>query len=291
MLTIRHPQGSLETVVTAARHRNMVISLAMLVMLGVTTGLMLLSTRNARRLARQQMDFVASVSHELRTPLTAIRSAGQNLADGIIDDPDRVRSYGLLIEREGRRLTGMIGRVLAFAGIRSGHQIHRLKPVSVAGIVSASLNDCSWVLEEKGFEVHTEIADDLPPVLADATALQQVVTNLIDNALKYAAAGRWMGVEAVFQPTSGSGELRISVSDHGPGISKKDLARVFEAFWRSSDAAGSNVPGSGLGLAVVRSAVEAHGGSIEVDSPPDGGTRFTIRLPAATAEQVARGEQ
>ena len=100
-------------------------------MLGVTAVLMVASTRSARRLARQQMDFVAAVSHELRTPLTAIRSAGQNLADGIVDDPDKVRNYGLLIEREGRRLTEMIGRVLTFAGIRSGRQIYRMEAVDL----------------------------------------------------------------------------------------------------------------------------------------------------------------
>lgn len=291
ILAARHPKGSLEHVVAGARKRNMAISLAILVMLGITTVLLLLSTRKAKRLARQQMDFVAAVSHELRTPLTAIRSAGQNLADGIIDDPDRVRSYGLLIEREGRRLTEMIGRVLTFAGIRSGRQIYRMQPVAVAKIVQASLKDCSWVLEEKGFEVSTEIAKDLPPVQGDATALQQVVTNLIDNAMKYAAGGAWLGIEAFCKPTPNQGEVQISISDRGPGIPKAELSKIFEPFQRGTETAGSNIPGSGLGLSVVRSIVQAHSGSIDVESPPAGGTRFTVRLPVTMAGPITGGTQ
>jgi len=280
VLAVRHPEGSLEIVVANARRRNMAISLAMLAMLGVTSTLMLLSTRRARLLARQQMDFVAAVSHELRTPLTAIRSAGQNLADGIVDDPEKVRNYGLLIEKEGRRLTEMIGRVLTYAGIRSGRQIYRIGSVDASVVVKASLEDCAWAIGEAGVEVETEFADDLPQLKGDAAALRGVFTNLIDNAMKYAAAGRWLGIRVVFEPTPGSGEVQISVSDRGPGLPKRELATVFEPFHRGADAAGSNIPGSGLGLAVVRSIVEAHSGVIDVTTQPGGGTTFRVRLPA-----------
>ncbi len=270
--------------------RNMLISLVTLAMLGATALLMVLSTRSARRLARQQMDFVAAVSHELRTPLTAIRSAGQNLADGIIDDPDRVRSYGQLIEREGRRLTEMIGRVLTFAGIRSGRDSYRMAPVAVSEVVRASLEDRAWSLNEKGFDVHTEINDDVPPVTGDASALRQVVTNLVDNALKYAESGRWLGVSVASATTDGKAEVCISVSDHGPGIPKKERASVFEPFRRGADAAGSSIPGSGLGLAVVRSIVEAHDGSVEVAPAPGGGSTFVVRLPAGRLQGSEGGE-
>lgn len=289
VLSVHHPAGSLETVVASARHRNMAISLATLVMLGVTAVLMVVSTRSARRLARQQMDFVAAVSHELRTPLTAIRSAGQNLADGIVREPEKVQNYGLLIEREGRRLTEMIGRVLTFAGIRSGRQIYRMEPVNVAEVVAAALEDAGWVLEETGFAVKTEIAQDLPLVKGDAAALRRVFTNLIDNAMKYAAEERWLGVRAGFKPTPGDGEIQVSISDHGPGIPKRELSTVFDPFRRGADAAGSSIPGSGLGLAVVRSIVEAHGGGIDVVAPQGGGATFTVRLPAASGSTAKRG--
>ncbi len=289
VLEVRHPEGSLEDVVVRARRSNMAISAVILVMLGLTAVLMVASTRRARRLAQQQMDFVAAVSHELRTPLTAIRSAGQNLADGIVEDPDKVRNYGLLIEREGRRLTGMIGRVLTFAGIRSGRQIYRMEPVDMGDVVRAALDDGSWVLQEFGFEVSTEIADDLPLVNGDKIALRQVIANLIDNALKYAAEGRWLGVRVAFDETPTGGSVRISVSDRGPGIPKREIPIVFEPFRRGSGANGGGNPGSGLGLALVRSIVEAHGGSVLVTTPIGGGASFDIRLPAASTRAVDGG--
>ncbi len=279
VLAVRHPGGSLELVVSKTRRRNMAISLAILVMLGITAALMVVSTRSARRLARQQMDFVAAVSHELRTPLTAIRSAGQNLAEGIIDDPEKIRSYGQLIEREGRRLTDMIGRVLTFAGIRSGRQIYRMEAVDVTDIVATVLEDSAWVLEENSFEVDTKYAGNLPHVIGDPAAFRQVISNLIDNAVKYASSGGWLGVRVDFEPTPANGEVRISISDHGPGIPKRELSSVFEPFGRGKDAAGSSTPGNGLGLAVARSIVEAHNGNIDVGPLPGGGTTFTVRLP------------
>ena len=290
VLAVRHPEGSLEIVVAQARRRNMAISVAMLFLLGVTAALMLASTRSARRLARQQMDFVAAVSHELKTPLTAMRSAGQNLADGIVDDPEGVRKYGLLIEQEGRRLTEMIGRVLAFAGIRSGRQIYRKEAVDPAEIVEAVLRERGSDLEENEFDVHTEFADDLPRVTGDAMALRQVVSNLIDNALKYAAGGRWLGIRVGIDSTRGDGWIQICVSDRGPGIPKRELMNIFEPFRRGVDAVENGISGSGLGLAVVRSIVEAHGGSIDVESATNGGKTFNVRIPAESDGSAERGD-
>lgn len=279
LLELRDAPGSLEDVVTAFRHRNLAISLAILVLLGAAGGFLVVSSRRAERLARQQMDFVASVSHELRTPLTAIRSAGQNLADGIVDEPDRVRSYGLLIEDEGRRLTEMISRVLTFAGIHSGHQSFRMEPVSIVEIVETVLRDTRWILGERGITVEAAYADDLPMIRGDAAALRQVVSNLVDNAVKYGAAARWLGIRVdVATPDSGP-EILITVSDRGPGVPKKEAARVFEPFHRGAAAASSNIPGSGLGLAVVKGIVEAHGGRIEIASPAGGGTAVMVTLP------------
>ncbi|MCP4895614.1 MAG: HAMP domain-containing histidine kinase [bacterium] len=290
VLTIHHPAGSLERVIQKTRRRNMAVSLATMAMLGVTTLLILVSTRRAQQLARQQMDFVAIISHELRTPLTAIRSAGQNLADGIISDPPKVRSYGLLIEREGRRLTEMIGRVLAFAGIRSGRQNFQMATLDLTEIIEAALADWRWTLDEKGIEVEKTIAPHLPPVQGDSGALRLVVTNLIDNAIKYGAAGRWLGVSAGVDSENDPSTLWIAVSDHGPGIPRREQQRLFQAFRRGAEAATGTVPGSGLGLAVVRGVVEAHEGSIEVNSSPGNGTTFTVRLPAVRTELI-RGEK
>ena len=279
LLEVRHPAGSLEGAVEGARRRNLAVSLGVLLLVAATVALLAVSARRAQRLARQQLDFVAAVSHELRTPLTAIRSAGQNLAAGIVDDPEKVKRYGALVEREDRRLTEMVSRVLAFAGIRSGAQTLRREAVDVRALVEAVLSDARWVLEERHVEVDLELAEGLPPVLGDEAALRQAVANLLDNALKYGGAARWIGVRARSAAGAGGEEVVLSVSDRGPGIRRGDLHRLFEPFFRGEGT--GSVPGSGLGLAVVRGLVEAHGGQVTVDSSPGKGSTFSIRLPAA----------
>ena len=131
-LVVKHPSGSLEAAVNAARRRNLLISSSILAVLGASVGLLVLSTRRAQELARQQMEFVAAVSHELRTPLAVIRSAGDNLADGVVRDDEQIRKYGDLVRNEGRRLTEMVEQILEFAGIQSGQRGFALRPVAVA---------------------------------------------------------------------------------------------------------------------------------------------------------------
>ncbi len=121
-LLVQHPSGSLEGAVNSARRRNLLISSSILSVLGASVGLLVLSTRRAQELARQQMEFVAAVSHELRTPLAVIRSAGENLADGVVKDEAEIRKYGDLVRNEGRRLTDMVEQILEFAGIDSGQR-------------------------------------------------------------------------------------------------------------------------------------------------------------------------
>lgn len=282
-IEVRHPSGSLEAAVSGARRRNLALSLAILLLLATTAALLVDSTRRAERLARQQLDFVAAVSHELKTPLTAMRSAGQNLADGIVDDPEKIRRYGALIEREGRRLTEMVGRVLAFAGIRSGTQTFRMQPVRVRALVDGVLSDLRWVLEERHVHVEVEVAESLPDVLGDEAALRQALANLLDNALKYGGSARWIGIRARVAAGPRREEVVVAVSDRGIGVRRKDLPHLFEPFFRGADASAAGISGSGLGLAVVRGVVEAHGGQVSAESMPGKGSTFSIRLPVAPA--------
>src|SRR5262249_48650953 len=143
------------------------------------------ATQRAQRLARQQLDFVAAVSHELNTPLTAIRSAGENLADGVVAQPEQVRRYGTLIAQEGRRLSAMVVQVLDFAGIQSGRQPYVLEPTEVPPLLAAALDDCRTLLAERKARVECDVTAGLPAVLADAAALRRALRNLIENAAKY----------------------------------------------------------------------------------------------------------
>lgn len=281
LLEARHPSGSLEAAVSGARRRNLGISLAVLALLATAVALLVVSTRRAQRLARQQMDFVAAVSHELKTPLTAIRSAGQNLADGIVDEPEKVRKYGALVEREGRRLTEMVGRVLAFSGIRSGSQSFHMRPVTVRALVEGVLQDARPGLEERRVEVETDLPTGLPDVWGDEPALRQALSNLVDNAVKYGGRGRWVAVRARVASGPRGDEVVLSVSDRGIGVSRSDLHRVFDPFFRSAEASSAGIAGSGLGLAVVRGIAEAHGGRCTAESVPGAGSTFSLHLPVA----------
>ena len=281
-LVIQHRVGSLEAAVSRARIHNLGASLGILALVAITSGLMVVTTQRAQKLARQQIEFVAGVTHELHTPLTAIRSAGQNLADGVVAEPQQVKRYGSLIEREGRRLTDMVGQVLELAGIQSGRKVYQVQPEEVQSLVEGALEDCRVLLDEKKVRIDSQIPSDLPPVLADGAALRRALRNLIENAVRHGGAANWVGLRA----RQSEDAVEITVEDHGPGIPREDLPHLFKPFYRGKDAAG--VPGSGLGLSVVRHVVEALGGKVSVVSDgPQTGSAFTLHLPAARSGEPA----
>lgn len=283
-LVARHRDGSLEEAVARIRVHNLLVSAGILALLVATIGLLMAATQRQQRLARQQIEFVAGVTHELNTPIAAIRSAGQNLADGVVEEPGQVRRYGALIEREGRRLTAMVGEVLELAGIQSGRRNDRALPVAMGELVDGALADCREILDAAGVRAEVDVPAGLPPVLADPEALRRAVRNLVENAVKYGGSNKWVGIRARAEAR----QVVIAVEDRGPGIAREDLPRLFEPFFRGRNAAEGSVPGSGLGLGIVRYVVEAHGGRVMVGSGPGGqGAAFTLILPAAPEPEGA----
>ena len=280
-LRLTHPSGSLAAAVASARRSNLAISFGTLLLLAVAMALLLVTTRRAQYLARQQLEFTAGVTHELTTPLAGMRSAAQNLADGVIHDPSQVREYGRLIEREGRRLTEMVDQVLAFAGMQSGRAIIEPRPVAIRDVIDDALASSRRALDERGFRVETELPDDLPAIAGDRPALRRAFENLVGNVVKYAADGRWLGIRARVEGNHDGAWMEVAVADRGPGMDPEDLPHVFEPFYRGRGRAASAVPGSGLGLTVVNNIVQAHGGHVDVHSAAERGTTFTVTLPLA----------
>jgi signal transduction histidine kinase len=246
--------------------------------------LLVLSTRRAQELARQQMEFVAAVSHELRTPLAVIRSAAENLADGVVKDEEQIRKYGDLVRNEGRRLTGMVEQILEFAGIESGQRTFVLRPVALAPMLRDIVDASDELVRPAGMKIEFEIEEGLPPVLGDEAALRRVFDNLIANAIKYGESGRWIGVRA----KRVGREVHVTVADRGIGIASAEQSRIFEPFYRSPEVIAARVQGAGLGLSLVQRIVQAHGGRIVVRSEPAKGSEFTVILPAATEEPIGR---
>jgi signal transduction histidine kinase len=277
-IAFSHRAGSVDAAVAAAQRRSAAVAGGVLLLLGGSAALVIVSARRERRLAGRQLEFVAAVSHELRTPLTVIRSAAENLRDGLVVDPARVREYGAVLREEGRRLTDMVEQVLAFAGADSAGAGRR-KPVDVEGLVRAALADAG--LEGAGIETHFEVEPGLH-VAGDEAMLAAALRNLLVNLRKYAAEGRYARVAA----RSAGSMAEIVVEDRGPGLDADEVPRVFEPFFRGRRAAESQAPGSGIGLALVQRIAEAHGGSVEV-RPLDRGIAFVLRLPAAAASDFA----
>jgi signal transduction histidine kinase len=282
-LVVTQRSESLEAAVARLRRRNLAVGFGILAVLAASVAMISVSARQAQRLAHQQIEFVAGVTHELNTPLTVIRSAAQNLADGVVAQPGQVRRYGSLIESEGRRLSEMVTRVLEFAGMQSARSAYRLRPVPIEPVLDEALANCRGAMEQNDFRIEKVVPSGLPPVLADPAALARALQNLIENAMKYGAAQRWVQIRAAAAVVRGLPGVAITVEDRGSGISDGDLPHIFEPFYRGKNAIAGAVAGSGLGLSLVKHIVDGHGGLVTVTSNTGAtGTSFTLSLRAAT---------
>jgi signal transduction histidine kinase len=288
-LILTHRAGSLDAAISSLRLRDLLLSFGILLLLASSMAMMVITTRRAQRLAQQKMDFVAAISHELRTPLAVIRSAGENLADGVVLDPQRARQYGAVIHHEGRRLTEMVEQALEFAGVRAHQQSFDLRPVEIHDLIERALLDCQARLTEGEFQVEQEIAPDLPQLMADSQALRRAFQNLISNAIKYSGERRWIKVSARAWTSRRGPEIRISVQDRGIGIAAADLPHIFEPFYRSRSVISTDIHGTGLGLNLVKQIVEAHGGRVQVESTIGQGSTFTIYLYGQPNEETIGG--
>lgn len=288
-LVIQHRAGSLEAAVTSARRRNLAISFGILLLLAGSVAMIVVSTRRAERLANRQMDFVSAVSHEFRTPLSVICSAGENLADGVIDSTHQTKKYGELIRNEGRRLTEMVEQVLEFAGARSRNRAYQLRPVEIGSVIEDALASYQPVIEEKGYTVERTIEDGLPLVAADGAALRRSLQNLLSNAMKYETERRWIGIRAHSGLNANGEEVRVIVEDHGIGIAADEIPHIFEPFFRGRDVVEAQIHGNGLGLSLVKQVVEAHHGTIRVESEPGKGSTFTLCLPVLNEKTNGNG--
>ena len=274
-MRVSHRTGSLDTIVAQSRRRNLGISLGVLGLLAASFVLVLASAERQQRLSRQQMEFVAAVSHELRTPLAVICSAGENLADGVVAEATQVKRYGSLIETEGRRLGDMVERVMAFAGMSSGAQAPPQASVDVGQVIADAVEGVQHDARDRGVTITVHSNGTLPPVSGDAEALRSAVQNIIGNAVKYSAGGATVDVASGVR----GAQVEIRVVDRGLGIDGNDLPHIFKPFYRGRRAMDAQVRGSGVGLSVVRHVVDAHRGTIQVDSRPGEGTTVTIALP------------
>ncbi|MBI1876258.1 MAG: hypothetical protein HYS05_20530 [Acidobacteria bacterium] len=226
-------------------------------------------------LARQQSDFVSAVSHEFRTPLTSMRHLTELLASRSITSEERKVYYYELLAQETERLHRMVESLLSFGRIDVGAYAWRLEPADVNDIVSGIVEEFRGEPLARGRHVLCEIEDGLPPIRADREALSRALWNLLENAGKYSELGRPIRVFARRQRDS----VLVGVGDEGVGIPSEEQQRIFHQFVRGADAKRAGIRGVGIGLALVKRIVEAHGGSVQLDSEPGRGSTFTLVLP------------
>jgi two-component system sensor histidine kinase SenX3 len=275
-LLVRYRAGSLDQAMAGFRRRNLLLSAGVLSILAVGICMLVVLTERARSLAEMQSEFVLGVSHELRTPLTVIRVAADNLKR-MVQDAEQAHKYGDIIATHASQLSTMIEETLVFARLQSGSVIGQRAPVGLEQVVKAALANCGSALQETGIVVERHVAPGLPLIEADVRLLERCLENLIQNVVKYAAAGKWMAIRADKTILPEGERVRLSVEDRGPGISPEDLPHIFEPFYRGKSAQLPAVPGMGLGLTLVKRVVEAHLGRMEVNSS-DRGTSFSMLL-------------
>ncbi len=277
-LLVKHRAGSLDAVVGKTRIRNLAISLGILLLLAVSLVVLSVSVLRARRLAKQQMEFVAGVSHELRTPIAVICSTAENLADGLITSPGQVTQYGTFILREGRHLGTLVEQTLAYAGIDSAQLNLRVQPLDLGELVSRVVQDLRRESSTKKIEIVQTTAGGSHQIEGDPTSLDTAVRNVVGNSIKYSHPGSTVRV-TVGQSTS-EDTVELVVSDEGIGIETADISRLFEPFYRGSNAIKAQIRGAGIGLSLVKRIVDAHRGTIKVASKLSQGSTFTLAFPA-----------
>lgn len=280
-LVAKHRSGSLENAVGELRNRNLAISFGTLLLLGISGSMIVIWAERLRSAGRLQMEFSAGVSHELRTPLAVIRSAAHNIENGVVVKPGEIREYAGMIGEESRRLSDMVDQVILFAQTESGRRHYVMKPVLLDEVVERATGTLSSLLDDARCQVRTLIDPDLPPVLADPTALAHCVQNLISNAVKYGGSDGQASITIQAVRDDESNDVRLSIVDQGPGIESDDLPHLFDAFYR-----GRNVPekthGNGLGLNLVKRIMEGHRGRVTVSTESGAGSCFTLHIPGAT---------
>lgn len=237
-----------------------------------------------KRLEQIRADFVANVSHEMRTPLTAIQGYAETLLHNPPGDPAMARQFLNVVTRHSERLGRLIDDLLALSDLEMGNANVRMQRVATRPLLERVLELFRQQASEKRIRIRADAGADIPDLLGDEDRLQQLLINLIDNALKYTPDRGEVLVQAGMEPgPNGDGERRLAltVSDTGCGIPEKDLPRLTERFYRVDKARSRELGGTGLGLAIVKHITQAHGGDLKIESQLGKGTRVSIYLQSA----------
>jgi signal transduction histidine kinase len=253
------------------------IAATILVLLVLTGGIALTirATDREARLAQAKANFVANVSHELKTPLSLLSLFSEILELGRVANEEKRLEYYRVMRHESRRLNNVIDNILDFSKIEAGRKTYNFADGDLGEVIENVLSSYRYQITNSGFDVQTNIQTGLPPVSIDREAMAQAISNLLDNAIKYSRDVKQLSITTDRRGT----DLSVEIVDRGIGIPRAEQAKIFEKFYRVGNGLVHDVKGSGLGLSLVKHIVEAHKGTISVESDVGKGSRFTILLP------------
>ncbi|MBI4377496.1 MAG: ATP-binding protein [Nitrospinae bacterium] len=227
-----------------------------------------------KRVEAIKRDFVSNVSHELRTPLASIKGYTETLLDGAIDDKSTLKKFLTIIDRHANRMTTLIDDLLTLSMVESHQMQLKLEVIDIKGLISSVLQGFEKGARDKGLRLIMDIGENLSEVTADRGRLEQVIINLVDNAIKYTNNG-----EVRIAARREDNTIRVDIEDTGIGIPEKEIPRIFERFYRVDKGRSRELGGTGLGLAIVKHIIQAHRGQISVKSIFRKGTIFSFSLP------------
>jgi len=283
VIGIRTQDGAnIEEMIEGRFRRSLLLIFLLDVILLISAWILYRAIRREMELARMKSDFVSNVSHELRTPLALIRMFSETLEMKRVTSEEKKHEYYQIINQETIRLTHLINNILDFSKMEAEKKQFNFKKLDLNKAVSSCLAFYKFHLVNNGFKYHVQYYNGPLIVEADRDALTEALINLLENAIKYSREIKEVTVKTGVQKD----RVFVEVQDKGIGITEKDQKLVFEKFYRGTDGLVHNTKGSGLGLALVKYAMQAHQGSIEVNSTPGKGSRFRLLFPVVLKQQA-----
>ena len=267
--------ASIDAFTSTDRSAYYAVILAILALALGGTALLIRGVIHEQQITRMKSNFIANVSHEIKTPIATIRTLAENLHEGWISDREKQQEYFTLLARESERSSLLVSNILDFSRIEAGMNQYQFEVVSLQAIIDTVLERFHFLYDQKDIALEIKLSPNLPSVRVDARLMEQSILNLLDNAIKYTPAQKKIRLHVGMTEKM----ITLSIVDNGVGISRNEQKKIFRKFYRIDDHDGMKATGSGIGLSIVQDIIEAHGGTIDVESERGKGSAFIITLP------------
>ncbi len=274
-LAMQLPGDSIEVIARNDFYRSLLLILLLDAVLIFGAIFLYRSVRREVSLAQLKSDFVSNVSHELKTPLALIRMFSETLQMGRVKSPEKRQEYYNIMSQETERLSHLVNKILDFSRMEAGRKQYTFLPTDINDVAESVMHAYQYQFRQDGFETSMDLTEGLPLIMADSDALKEAILNLVDNAAKYSDDEKWIQLRSY----RNGDKVFLDVADRGLGMPEGETKKIFEKFYRISSGLVHDTKGSGMGLTLVKYIVEAHDGTIEVESSEGKGSCFRLSFP------------